>query len=194
MTTWQPFGDVGLFAEFGAIETADAWEAALSHLEVRRGWSSLLVFGDPTLLQHELAGIAPAAAAPGIDVPTVVVPVVYDGDDLAEVADRTGLTVAEVVARHTATEYRSVMLGFTGGFAYLSGLDPALRLPRRATPRLRVPAGSVAIAGEQAGIYPNASPGGWHLLGHTDLCVFDPDRSPPALLVPGTPVRFEAWR
>lgn len=127
--------------------------------------------------------------APG---PLVEVPVRYDGADLAEVARRSGLSPAEVVARHTGGSYVAVFSGFAPGFAYLVGLDPALHLPRRDTPRPRVPAGAVAVAGEYTGVYPGPSPGGWHLLGRTALAVWDPARDPPALLAPGTRVRFVA--
>ena len=120
----------------------------------------------------------------------VELPVVYDGEDLPEVAARTGLDVAEVVARHTAPEYTVACLGFTAGFAYLEGLDPALHLPRRDSPRARVPAGAVAVAGDQAGVYPRPAPGGWHLLGRTAASVFDEAADPPALLAPGDRVRF----
>lgn len=122
----------------------------------------------------------------------VEIPVRYDGDDLAAVADATGLSVEAVIARHTAGTYRSAFCGFGPGFAYLQGLDPALVLPRRATPRTRVPAGSVAIAAEYTAVYPDESPGGWHLLGHTDVTLWDLDRDPPATLAPGTRVRFVA--
>lgn len=120
----------------------------------------------------------------------VVLPVRYDGADLAEVARVTGLTEDEVVRRHAEGEYTVAFGGFMPGFAYLTGLDPALHVPRRATPRERVPAGAVAIAGEFAAVYPAATPGGWMLLGTCDVPLFDVDRDPPALLRPGTRVRF----
>jgi KipI family sensor histidine kinase inhibitor len=120
----------------------------------------------------------------------VVLPVRYDGADLAEVARTTGLSEAEVVHRHAASEYTVAFGGFMPGFAYLTGLDPALHVPRRSTPRERVPAGAVAIAGEFAAVYPAATPGGWMLLGTCDVPLFDVDRDPPALLRPGTRVRF----
>ena len=101
------------------------------------------------------------------------------------------MAVDAVVAAHAAATYTVAFCGFAPGFAYLTGLPAALRLPRRATPRPRVPAGSVAIAGELSAVYPTASPGGWHLLGRTDVALFDVDRDPPALLTPGTIVRFE---
>jgi KipI family sensor histidine kinase inhibitor len=119
--------------------------------------------------------------------------VVYDGPDLADVAALTGLTVSEVIARHQAAEYRVGWLGFSPGFGYLTGLDPLLAaVPRLASPRLSVPAGSVAIAGGLAGVYPAASPGGWRLLGRTTATLWDQDRDPPALLAAGTRVRFRA--
>lgn len=123
----------------------------------------------------------------------ILIPVRYGGDDgpdLAEVAARTGLGEDDVVRLHVGSEYRVFCLGFVPGFPYLGVLPRALELPRRATPRVRVPAGSVAIAGRQTGIYPAATPGGWHLIGRTELAAWDPDRDPPALLAPGSRVRF----
>ncbi|MDF2966323.1 MAG: kipI1 [Nocardioidaceae bacterium] len=124
----------------------------------------------------------------GADV--VEVPVHYDGPDLAQVAQLTGLDEAEVVRRHTGGDYRSGFCGFAPGFAYLTGLDPALHVPRRDDPRTRVPAGSVALADEFTAVYPRDSPGGWQLVGHSDIVLWDVERDPPALLAPGTPVRF----
>ncbi len=121
------------------------------------------------------------------------IPVSYggsDGPDLAEVAGRTGLSEKQVIALHASVEYRVLVVGFMPGFPYLGFLPAALDLPRRATPRVRVPAGSVAIAGRQAGIYPFETPGGWHLIGRTDAALWDPGRDPPALLAPGDRVRF----
>ncbi len=120
----------------------------------------------------------------------VEVPVVYDGDDLHEVCRLTGLVRREVVARHTAPDYVVAFLGFTPGFPYLVGLDPALHVPRRATPRTAVPAGAVGLAGGQTGVYPRPSPGGWQLIGRTDVVLFDADHEPPALLAPGDRLRF----
>lgn len=133
---------------------------------------------------------ADAAEAGSDDV--VVVPVTYDGADLAEVARLTGLDEAEVVRAHTGSTWRVGFIGFAPGFAYLVGGDPRLHVPRRDTPRSRVPAGSVGLAGEFGGIYPRSSPGGWQLIGRTDLTLWDVDRDPPALLRPGAVVRFEA--
>ena len=120
----------------------------------------------------------------------VDVPVCYDGADLDAVAMHTNLPASEVIARHTDAEYRVAMLGFAPGFPYLLGLDPALHMPRHAQPRLRVPAGSVAIGGAQTGIYPRELPGGWQLIGRTPLRLFDAQLDPPSLLAPGDRVRF----
>ena len=141
-------------------------------------------------LAPRLADVEPRPA--GTDAVTVVIPTRYDGPDVAAVAAAAGVTEAEVVAAHCAATYEVAFCGFAPGFAYLAGLPEHLHLPRRATPRTRVPAGSVAIAAGYTAVYPGASPGGWHLLGTTDLVLFDPTRSPPALLAPGTAVRFEA--
>jgi KipI family sensor histidine kinase inhibitor len=138
-------------------------------------------------------GAARRGAAPGGSAPEegiVEVPVRYDGADLADVGTMTGLGVAGVVAAHTGTPWRVGFGGFAPGFAYLVGGDPRLAVPRRDEPRTRVPAGAVALAGGFSGIYPRASPGGWQLIGTTDLALWDADREPPALLRPGTTVRF----
>jgi len=125
--------------------------------------------------------------------PVVEVPVVYGGEsgpDLEAVAAACGLTAEEVCRRHAASEYIVCFVGFLPGFPYLGPLDASLRLPRRTTPRPRVPAGSVAIAGEYTGIYPWPSPGGWHLIGRTDVSLFDLNADPPARVLPGDRVRF----
>lgn len=127
----------------------------------------------------------------------VEIPVRYggeDGPDLAAVATHCGLTPEEVVRRHTATDYVVYFIGFQPGFAYLGGLDEALHTPRRAEPRVTVPAGSVGIGGAQTGIYPLATPGGWQLIGRSRLPLFDPQAEPPTLLAPGDRVRFVAER
>ncbi len=124
------------------------------------------------------------------DTAAVTINVVYDGDDLTEVASSTGLTVDELIDLHTAPEYRVAFCGFAPGFGYLTGLPSVLHLPRRPSPRISVPAGAVAIAAEYAAVYPRSSPGGWHLLGTTDATLFDVERDPPAVLQPGTSVRF----
>lgn len=134
----------------------------------------------------------PPAGEASPDTRTVVIPVRYDGADLDEVAALVGMTPDDVVAAHCETEYRVDFFGFAPGFAYLIGLPVQLHLPRRATPRTRVPAGAVAIAASYAAIYPQTSPGGWHLLGSTDVPMFNPTRADqPSLLQPGDRVRFE---
>ena len=120
----------------------------------------------------------------------LVIPVVYDGADLAEVAGHTGLSAEEVVAAHTGQVWTVAFCGFAPGFGYLRGEDDRLHVPRRSSPRTRVPAGAVALAGEFTGLYPRPSPGGWQLIGRTDLPLWDLDRRPPALLRPGVRVRF----
>jgi KipI family sensor histidine kinase inhibitor len=147
---------------------------------------------DPGLRRDDGPDGAPRASAARN---TVEIPVCYDsgcGPDLATVAEHARLSRDEVVARHTAPEYSVAMLGFAPGFPYLLGLEASLHVPRRATPRTRVPAGSVAIGGAQTGIYPRELPGGWHLIGRTPLVLFDPGRDPPCLLAPGDRVRFRA--
>jgi KipI family sensor histidine kinase inhibitor len=129
------------------------------------------------------------AAAPAAG-PVVEVPTVYDGPDLADVARAWEMTTAEVVATHTGLEHEVAFCGFSPGFAYCAGLPEHLAVRRRHDPRPRVPAGSVAVADRWTGVYPTASPGGWQLLGRTDLVLWDPERDPPATLAPGTRVRF----
>lgn len=114
----------------------------------------------------------------------------YDGPDLDEVSKLTGLTPREVVAAHTQTPWQVAFAGFSPGFAYLCGGDRRLQVPRRSEPRTSVPSGSVGLAGEFSAVYPRSSPGGWQLLGHTDAVLWDVDRQPPALLQPGSVVRF----
>ncbi|GAA2169321.1 allophanate hydrolase subunit 1 [Pedococcus bigeumensis] len=133
---------------------------------------------------------AQGGSAPAARVPDVAITVRYDGPDLAEVAELTGLSSHEVVAAHTSSLWRVGFSGFAPGFAYLVGGDPRLGVPRRPTPRTRVPAGAVGLAGEFSGIYPRSSPGGWQLIGHTEQVLWDLDRDPPALLRPGLRVQF----
>lgn len=159
--------------------------------EVVPGWRTLLLTGDgqPRELARQverLDTVAPAPVAPRHHE----VPVHYDGEDLPDVAAACGLTEREVIGLHAGATYIVVLLGFSRGFPYLAGLPEQLRMPRRATPRTRVPAGSVGIALDQCGIYPMASPGGWQLLGHTDRPVFDEQCEPPNLLNIGDTVRF----
>jgi KipI family sensor histidine kinase inhibitor len=206
-----PLGDSALTLEFGdrldpilnarvrALDRALAERPFPGLRESVPTHRSLLVLYDPrrsgfeevSHLLRERAAARTEEDAPGR---RVTIPTLYGGEngpDLAEVAKARGLSEAELIARHCAPEYVAFMLGFTPGFAYLGPLPDALETPRRATPRLRVPAGSVAIAGTQTGIYPVASPGGWSLLGRTSLRLFDPTAQPPALILPGDRVRFQ---
>jgi KipI family sensor histidine kinase inhibitor len=123
-----------------------------------------------------------------------VLPTRYDGLDLSDVAAATGLSVEDVIARHSGRAYRVDIIGFVPGFAYLSELDASLALARRQQPRPRITAGSVAIAGLQTAVYPLVTPGGWHIIGTTDAVMFDPLRAEPSLLRAGDTVRFERIR
>jgi KipI family sensor histidine kinase inhibitor len=197
----RPAGERGLLVEVEDLETVHRLHAALRELDppgvvdLVPGYRTVLIVADPAR-----AGVLDdlAARLPELELPpaeavageTVEIPVSYDGEDLPEVASLTGLEPEEVVRRHTAPQYTVAFLGFSPGFPYLVGLDPALEVPRRDTPRTSIPAGSVGLAGNQTGIYPTASPGGWQLIGHTEVTLFDPTRDPPALLAPGTRLRF----
>lgn len=141
-----------------------------------------------TRLRAALESWVPTAAPPTGRL--VELPTSYDGADLDDVARRWGTDPAGVVARHTATTFTAAFCGFAPGFAYLTGLPAALAVPRLDSPRTRVPAGAVALAGPWCGVYPTASPGGWRVVGHTDAVLWDAARADPALLAPGTPVRF----
>jgi inhibitor of KinA len=167
-------------------------------------YTSLTVFFDPLrvkacwprehsparAVQAILEKIAPAPDGALPEKTIINIPVRYDGPDLAAVADRLQLSENEVINLHSNPVYTVFMIGFLPGFPYLGPLPEALSLPRRDTPRLRVPAGSVAIAGRQTGIYPQESPGGWHLIGHTDFPLFNAQQTPPARLQAGMRVRF----
>ncbi|MFJ6623319.1 5-oxoprolinase subunit PxpB [Kitasatospora sp. NPDC091335] len=139
------------------------------------------------LLRTARPAAAGAAHGPLLEVPTV-----YDGADLAEVAALWGVSEEAAVRIHTGPEYVVAFCGFAPGFGYLTGLRERYEVPRRATPRSSVPAGSVALAGPYTGVYPHRSPGGWQLIGRTALPLWDAGREPPALLAPGTRVRFTA--
>ena len=142
-----------------------------------------------TVAQEQLADLdADPDTAQSPDL--VEIPVTYDGPDLDTAARALAMTPAELIAVHTQTTFHVAFFGFAPGFAYLRGLPPRLHLPRRTTPRTRVPAGAVAIAARYSAVYPQASPGGWHLIGHTDVVLFDPKRDAPSLLHPGCQVRF----
>jgi KipI family sensor histidine kinase inhibitor len=146
----------------------------------------------PTRQRLKRLRIDPAATHHTAGDVDVVIEVIYDGTDLADVAAHTGMTATEVVEAHTATPWRVGFGGFAPGFAYLIGGDPRLAVPRRSDPRTAVPAGSVGLAGEFSGVYPRQSPGGWQLIGRTEAVLWDIDRPEPALLLPGMWVQFRA--
>lgn len=200
-----PFGEAALLVELEqridldvaaeAAAIADAWEASGAGPAVPAYASALLRY-DPLALdaaeaesraRHaaERATRATMAAPREIEIPTV-----YDGPDLPDVAEASGLSVEDVVAIHSAASYRAYFVGFMPGFAYLGPLDPRIRAPRLAAPRARVPAGSVAVIDGQTAVYPLASPGGWRLIGRTAARVFDPERDPAPLIRAGDLVRF----
>jgi KipI family sensor histidine kinase inhibitor len=191
----RAFGPRALLAEVGDARSARALAAwargrSLDVAAVVPAAETVLFDGvrDPEALRATLS--AWDGGAPAVERTPVEVPVTYDGDDLAFVAEQWGTDVEGVLRRHTATAFVSSFCGFAPGFAYLAGLPEALAVPRLATPRPRVPAGAVALAGAWCGVYPTASPGGWRIIGRTSVALWDPARSEPALLAPGTPVRF----
>jgi KipI family sensor histidine kinase inhibitor len=196
-----PYGDRALLAEVDSLEQAASLAATLDRqrtpgvLELVPGARTVLVRIDPRAMSLTAAERWITAAEPAAELPaggeTVPLQVRYDGPDLADVADLLGITHQELVARHAAARWRAAFVGFAPGFAYLTSPDFALDVPRRATSRTRVAAGSVGLAGEFSGVYPRESPGGWQLIGRTDAVLWDVDRDPPALLRPGTDVRFE---
>ena len=166
--------------------------------EVVPTYRSATVHYRPEVLSYEelkqlLLSLAQGSPEETEELPVVEIPVCYGGEygpDLLEVAQHCSLTPEEVIARHTAPTYRIYMLGFTPGFPYLGGMDPSIAAPRRKEPRIHIPAGSVGIAGEQTGVYPIVSPGGWQLIGRTPLRLFDPQREQPILLSAGAGIRF----
>ncbi|MGH3342498.1 MAG: 5-oxoprolinase subunit PxpB [Carbonactinosporaceae bacterium] len=196
-------GDTGLLAELDDLDAVLALYAEL--VDTTPPGVVELVPAARTLLLR---------CRPGADLPTVAravraarprpgrrpagerieIPVVYDGEDLAEVAHLTGLDERGVVNAHTGHEWTVAFCGFSPGFGYLVAAGSGLKVPRRATPRTRVPAGAVGLAGDFSGVYPRSSPGGWQLVGHTTAAIWDLSRDPPALLRPGVRVRFVETR
>ena len=195
-----PYGDRALLVEVADLAAVAAVRAALerSPLTGQRDLvpaaRTVLVVLDRPPTPADVDALERVHAVPTdrpLDGPVVDLPVVFDGPDLADVARLTDRSVPDLVAALTAADLEVAFGGFAPGFAYLTGLPDDLHVPRRATPRTRVPAGSVGLAGPFAGAYPRASPGGWQLVGRTDAVLFDVERDPPALLVPGTRVRFQ---
>lgn len=195
-------GREAVLVEVDDLEEALALYAALRAARLT-GVTDLVPAARTVLVRLDPAVTGPAqirAAVAGLRVAhghrprggAVTIGVRYDGPDLADVAAHTGLTVPELVDRHTAADWTVAFAGFAPGFGYLVGGDPRLAVPRRTTPRTRIPAGSVALAGRFSGVYPHDGPGGWQLIGSTTLRLWDPDRPEPALLAPGVRVRFEA--
>jgi KipI family sensor histidine kinase inhibitor len=201
----QPLGDTALLAELStrletAINTrAIALAAALKkRRDVRQaiaGYASVTVHFDPDQATHESLAAAIkrlAAKRPPMEEPGRLhrIPVNYDGPDIADVSERLNLSRNDVIAIHTRPIYRVFLVGFVPGWAYLGPLPEELALPRRDLPRTQVPTGSVAIAGRQTGIYPLPTPGGWHLIGRTNVKLFLPDSDPPCLFRAGDRVKF----
>jgi KipI family sensor histidine kinase inhibitor len=197
------YGDQALLLQFDSTAEVLAWTDALREAAMR-GVLDIVPAARTLLLKLDGSGrqsairrrLGTLTVAPGAAVPTTVEPtvidVVYDGADLVEVADLSGMTAAQVIEAHTANPWTVGFCGFAPGFAYLVGGDPRLSVPRRSEPRPSVPAGAVGLAGEFTGIYPRRSPGGWQLIGHTDAVLWDIDRPDPALLTPGMWVQFRA--
>jgi KipI family sensor histidine kinase inhibitor len=189
-------------ADEAANRAAVALARELSPLEPRGLWDAipaartLLLSFDARRLSHAAVRRAAAQARPSAReaswARTLEIPAVFDGEDLEAVARASGLSPRAFADAYSAAEYRVAFLGFAPGFAYLTGLPERLRAPRLPSPRVRVPAGSVAIGGAWTGVYPSSTPGGWRLVGRTAVRLFDPRRSPPALLAPGDRVRFTA--
>ncbi|HZY76846.1 MAG TPA: allophanate hydrolase subunit 1 [Jatrophihabitantaceae bacterium] len=196
----RPYGDTAVLVEpddpAAVLALREAVADVAGVLEAVPAARTLLVRFDPAVataatVRAALDGaLAAARSRPPEPSVAVELAVRYDGADLDAVAGEVGCSVTALIERHTAAVYTVAFCGFSPGFAYLSGLEPALQVARLASPRTSVPAGSVAIAGEFTGVYPRSSPGGWRLLGRTDADLWDLRRTPPALLAPGTRVRF----
>jgi KipI family sensor histidine kinase inhibitor len=207
-----PASDSSLLVVLGDLMSLDNHERVISLFRalhrlndprirnLHPAYASILIDFDPLRLSHEEAislieNLADDESQNGRAANVVTIPVCYDiefGPDLHEVATHAKIPMREVIRLHSSATYRVHFLGFTPGFAYLGGLPETLHVPRLATPRKHVPAGSVAVAGSQAGIYPVDSPGGWRLIGRTPVRIFDPDATQPTRLKPGDLVEFSA--
>lgn len=184
-----PCGDRAVLLDCADADEARRWHAALREHGATLGATTVLLRGRPVDLRSLVGATEPADLA-DVAGREVEVPVVYDGPDLDAVAQHCGLEPDEVVRRHVGSRWTVAFAGFAPGFAYLSGGDPRLEVPRLERPRPRVEAGSVGLAGRFSGVYPRPSPGGWRLIGRTDAPLWDLDRDDPALLHPGDLVRF----
>ncbi|GAA5157369.1 MULTISPECIES: 5-oxoprolinase subunit PxpB [Amycolatopsis] len=199
---WLPYGPHAALVECGSLSEMSAVRATVAAarlpdvVEIVPGARSVLVVARPGTgaLQEARQAVEAADLAhpPSADPREVELVVHYEGEDLPLVAETAGISVEEVVRLHTSAEYTVAFTGFAPGFAYLTGLPEPLRQSRLDTPRTKVPAGSVGLAGEFTGVYPRSSPGGWRLLGHTETVLFDPRAERPALLAPGDRVRFRS--
>jgi len=194
-----PCGSTALLVELEDLDQVLGYYAALQAeppegvVDIVPAARTVMVAIDPGATSLTELGKVLLATTPRrdqrVNAESVEIPVVYDGEDLADVAALLDCDVDEVIRRHTGDEWTVAFCGFAPGFGYLTG-ESGWNVPRRESPRTKVPAGSVALAGEFSGVYPRASPGGWQLVGRTDVAVFDLDREPAALLRPGLRVRF----
>jgi inhibitor of KinA len=208
-----PAGDAALIVELPAridpelntwcIALADTLSSSLGPVarDIVIGYCSVTIYFDPLVVDAVWLEAEVRARAELLDVaavsggPLVEVPVCYGGElgpDLADVAAFAGCSEADVIAAHIGRDYRVYMVGFVPGFAYMAEVEPRIAAPRRSTPRVAVPAGSVAIAGGQTGVYPAATPGGWNIIGRTSVLPYDPARAEPFLFKSGDRVRFRA--
>ncbi|GGL06242.1 5-oxoprolinase subunit B family protein [Mangrovihabitans endophyticus] len=202
MTAFLTCGREAVLAEVDDLDAALALYAALRDaalpgvLDLVPAARTVLITIDPAITSpaavREAAGKLTVERRRPPDAGRVEIPVRYDGPDLAEVAELLGVSAQEVVRRHTGSPWTVAFAGFAPGFGYLTGGDPLLDVPRRRSPRTRIPVGSVGLAGRFSGVYPNESPGGWQLIGRTTARMWDPDRPEPALLMPGMSVMFRA--
>jgi KipI family sensor histidine kinase inhibitor len=201
MSTVHAMGDRALLVDCGDLDTVLALHAGLAAappagiVDIVPAARTVLVSFDPAVLPADrVAGWIRSTRPVPPDTPSdsdaLVLDVEYSGEDLAEVAALLSLTEREVVDAHTASVWRVAFVGFAPGFGYLVTDANRLVVPRRSSPRTRVPAGAVGLAGEYTGVYPRSSPGGWQILGRTDAALWNPDATPPALLTPGRVVRF----
>lgn len=175
-----------------AVQLGQALAGVGRFIEVVPAEQSVLVIMPNGMVTEDVRNLVHALpeVLPTVEGRDIEIPIIYDGADLDAVAQATGLGVAEVITLHSQASYLAAFAGFAPGYVYCTGLPRELWLPRRPTPRTSVPAGSVAIADAYTAVYPTSSPGGWHLIGSTDLTLFDLRRPEPALIQPGDRVRF----